>query len=246
MATNLAGMFSAPIDLAATQLGRSVGNSRAAIQDYLRTGGANLDPATTAWCAAFVNSTLGQLGVKGTGSNLAKSFLNFGQETQAPKHGDIAVFSRGDPNGPYGHVAFVDSVNPDGSVRVLGGNQGRSVSYANFPASRVLGFRTFGDGQGGTQVAGGVPTPPARPGGPGTGQTPMAGTALAQALPGATLPGGAMAVPVPVAAAPDPMQVAAAGIAQQFQQRNDEERQAYERRRTALFSPPGSLGGLYG
>jgi uncharacterized protein (TIGR02594 family) len=240
MAGNIAGMFSSPMDLAATQVGRSVGNSRGAIQEYLKNGGANLDPATTAWCAAFVNSSLGQMGLRGTGSNLAKSFLNFGQETKQPQRGDIAVFSRGDPNGPYGHVAFVDSLNPDGSVHVLGGNQGRSVSYADFPASRVLGFRHI-DTAGG-QFAGGSPTPPARPGAPG--QTPLAGTSLAEALPGATLPGGAVAIPVE--APPDPMAVAAAGIAQQFQQRDAEEKRAAEARRTALFSAPGGLGSLYG
>jgi hypothetical protein len=29
----------------------------------------------------------------------------------------------------------------DGNVRVLGGNQGNKVSFAEYPATRVLGFR---------------------------------------------------------------------------------------------------------
>jgi hypothetical protein len=78
----------------------------------------------------------------------------------------------------------------------------------------------------------------------GAGQKPLAGTSLAEALPGATLPGGAVAIPVE--APPDPMAVAAAGIAQQFQQRDAEEKRTAEARRMALFSAPGGLGGLYG
>jgi uncharacterized protein (TIGR02594 family) len=133
--------MTSPMALAASMLGKSEGPDHAALTEYLKNGGANLDPATTAWCAAFVNSTLGQAGLKGTGSNLAKSFLNYGQATDKPQKGDIAVFSRGDPNGPYGHVGFFDSVNPDGTIRVLAGNQGNAVSYGNQPAANLLGYR---------------------------------------------------------------------------------------------------------
>ncbi|MGL4309161.1 MAG: TIGR02594 family protein [Paracoccaceae bacterium] len=129
--------------LAGKQIGLTERDQRAAIQDYLTTGGANLDPATTAWCAAFVNATLEQTGVKGTGSNMARSFLDWGQEVSDPQRGDLAVFSRGDPNGPYGHVGFFDGYNPDGTIRVLGGNQGAegSVSLSNYSPDRLLGFR---------------------------------------------------------------------------------------------------------
>ncbi len=107
----------------------------------MTTGGANLDPATAAWCAAFVNASLGHAGVKGTGSNMARSFLNWGEEVAEPQRGDVAVFSRGDANGPYGHVGFFDSYNPDGTIRLLGGNQGDAVSYANYSPNALLGFR---------------------------------------------------------------------------------------------------------
>lgn len=174
-----------PMELAATLLGKNEVPDNAAIQDYLRTGGVNLDPATTAWCAAFVNSTLAQSGIKGTGSNMAKSFLQFGTGVDTPERGDIAVFSRGDPNGPYGHVGFFDSINPDGTIRVLGGNQGNAVSYSNYPANRLLGYRRAG------------------------GQT-----AVADALVGNTgndaLTGGGSPSPAPAAAAA-PIQVAQAG-----------------------------------
>ena len=130
-----------PIDLAAQQLGLNESDKAAALSDYLNNGGANLDPATTAWCAAFVNATLQQSGQQGTGSNMARSFMNWGQPVDQPQRGDLAVFSRGDPNGPYGHVGFFDGYNPDGTIRVLGGNQGDAVSVASYSPNALLGFR---------------------------------------------------------------------------------------------------------
>lgn len=135
-----------PYDYAATMLGRGEVPDRAALKDFLTTGGANLDPATTAWCAAYVNASLGQAGIEGTGSNMARSFLEWGQPVDQPQKGDIAVFSRGDPNGPFGHVGFFDSYNEDGSLKILGGNQGNAVSIATYPKSRLLGFRRAADG----------------------------------------------------------------------------------------------------
>lgn len=130
-----------PIDIAANAIGLNEGDKKAALTDYLTTGGANLDPATLAWCAAFVNSTLKQAGMEGTGSNMARSFLDWGQPVDQPQRGDIAVFSRGDPNGPFGHVGFFEGYNPDGTIRVLGGNQGDAVSVASYSPDQLLGFR---------------------------------------------------------------------------------------------------------
>ncbi len=127
--------------IASSALGMNETDQAAAIQDYLKTGGANLDPATTAWCAAFVNATLKKGGYEGTGSNMARSFLDWGQEVDKPTRGDLAVFSRGDPNGPYGHVGFFEGYNPDGTIKVLGGNQGDAVSYASYSPDALLGFR---------------------------------------------------------------------------------------------------------
>lgn len=136
-----------PIDIAGRALGLNESDKKAALQDFMATGGMNLDPATRAWCADFVNATLAQTGMKGTGSGMARSFLEWGQGVDQPQRGDIAVFSRGDPNGPYGHVGFFEGYNPDGSIRVLGGNQGDAVSIANYSADQLLGFRR-GEGMG--------------------------------------------------------------------------------------------------
>lgn len=130
-----------PFDLAAKQIGLNERDQNAALQDYLKTGGVNLDPATTAWCAAFVNSTLAQSGQEGTGSNMARSFMDWGQGVDTPEEGDLAVFRRGDPNGPFGHVGFFQGYNPDGTIQILGGNQGDSVNSSSYGADMLLGFR---------------------------------------------------------------------------------------------------------
>lgn len=134
--------MTSPLDVARTILGAAEGKDHAAIMDYLKTGGVNLDPATAAWCAAFVNSTLQQIGMSGTGSNMARSFLEWGNAIEgAPQPGDIGVWPRGnDPK--LGHVGFVESYDPKtGMVSLLAGNQGDAVSVKNMPASGALGFR---------------------------------------------------------------------------------------------------------
>lgn len=136
----------AALSLAASQLGFNERDQQAAIQDYLTTGGANLDPAVTAWCAAFVNATLQQTGIQGTGSNMARSFMDWGQPVTQPQEGDLAVFSRGDPSGPYGHVGFFKGYDDQGNIMVLGGNQGDAVSVAPYSPDRLLGFRRAGEG----------------------------------------------------------------------------------------------------
>lgn len=127
--------------IAGKALGLNENQQNAALKDYLATGGQNIDPATRAWCADFVNATLGQAGIKGTGSGMARSFLDWGQEVDQPQVGDVAVFTRGDPSGPYGHVGFFAGYNPDGTIKLLGGNQGDAVSYASYSPDDLLGFR---------------------------------------------------------------------------------------------------------
>lgn len=131
----------------------------AALKDFLYTGGQNLDPATRAWCADFVNATLKQAGMAGTNSGMARSFLNYGQPVDTPQKGDIAVFRRGDPNGPYGHVGFYEGDDP-GGIRVLGGNQGNAVSSAVYPREQLLGFRRPVAGEQPSAVAQNMPAYP--------------------------------------------------------------------------------------
>ena len=159
-----------PMEIAHGLLGAGEVPNRAAIQDYLRTGGQNLDPVTTAWCAAFVNSSLVQAKFRGTGSMAARSFMNYGEPVAQPQRGDIAVFTRGGPTSGLGHVGFFDSINPDGTIRILAGNQGDAVAYGNMKPDELLGYR-----RPGAKDAVGEATASATGSAPGTG--PAAGLA---------------------------------------------------------------------
>lgn len=129
------------LDLARSQLGLKevpgAGNS-AKIIEFYKEAGVPQESDAVPWCAAFVGSMLKRAGIKGTGSLMARSYLNWGNALQAPRLGCVAVFSRGAP--PSGHVAFVESWDAD-HVRCLGGNQSNAVTEASFARSTVLGFR---------------------------------------------------------------------------------------------------------
>lgn len=127
--------------IAGEQIGMTEGEQNEAIQDFLRTGGQNLNPKELNWCTAYVNASLGHAGMEGTDSLVARSFLNWGEEVTEPERGDIVVLSRGDPNGWQGHVGFFDGYGPDGKIRILGGNQKKGINLSHYDADKLLGFR---------------------------------------------------------------------------------------------------------
>lgn len=154
-----AAAASSPIQIAKQFEGLHETRDRGVIADFIeKSAGKKIDPAQTAWCAAFVNAVLGESGRGGTGSLMARSFLRYGKETNEPTEGDIVVLTRGDPNGPYGHVGFYAGRDENGNVKVLAGNQGNAVSTRSFPESQVLGFRK--PPEAGTPIAG-IETAPA-------------------------------------------------------------------------------------
>jgi uncharacterized protein (TIGR02594 family) len=59
-----------------------------------------------AWCSSFVNWCLGRAGIQGTGSALARSWLDWGQPLDGPVPGCIVVLYRDDPASWKGHVGF--------------------------------------------------------------------------------------------------------------------------------------------
>lgn len=111
------------------------------VQMFATSGHPQITDDETAWCAAFVNYCLSKAGLKGTGKLNARSFLQWGKAIEKPVKGAVAVFSRGDPNGWQGHVAFCTGRTKDGYIEVLGGNQGNSVNAAWYPTGRLLGYR---------------------------------------------------------------------------------------------------------
>lgn len=104
----------------------------------------------TSWCSSFVNWTMQQAGVRGTGSAAARSWLQWGRAVPADarhvRPGDVIVFPRGS-NPAQGHVAIVSDVLGDGRVRVIGGNQAvrgqghDGVTYSERSLASALGVR---------------------------------------------------------------------------------------------------------
>lgn len=129
------------LDLAKAEIGTKEAPGYAnnpVVQKYYEDAGAGKLPDSVPWCAAFVGAMLKRAGVSPSGYLAARSYLTWGQKLSRPIPGAIVVFSRG--NAWQGHVAFFDRDNGN-SLRVVGGNQGDAVTYANYPKSRVLGYR---------------------------------------------------------------------------------------------------------
>jgi uncharacterized protein (TIGR02594 family) len=107
---------------------------------YFRDAGDdNVETEATPWCAAFVGAMLKHAGLQGTGSLLARSYLDWGVALIEGRPGAIAVLSRSD-DPTTGHVGFILGETTD-KLYLLGGNQGDAVAVASFEKSRLLGFR---------------------------------------------------------------------------------------------------------
>lgn len=130
-----AGGVSSAVDLASGLFGASEGANRGSINSFLKRGGVDIDAAQTAWCAAFVNSSLEQVGVKGSGSLTANSFQNWGSSVNLADvmRGDVLLQSRGLGAGqPGGHVGFATGASRMGAsglqLEMLSGNSGNAVT----------------------------------------------------------------------------------------------------------------------
>ena len=120
----------------------ATGHNPKIVQYFADVGHAWVKDDETAWCAAFVGAMLKKAGLPHTGKLNARSYLDWGVPVDLAdaKPGDIVVFSRGDPKGWQGHVAFYVSHNSS-VINVLGGNQNNQVNITPYSRSRLLGIR---------------------------------------------------------------------------------------------------------
>lgn len=110
------------------------------VQFFAEAGHGYVKDDETSWCAAFANAMLKRVGITGTGSLAARSFLNWGEKLDRPRVGCIVVFWRGSPSSWQGHVGFYAGENQT-HIRVLGGNQSNAVNISSYPKSQLLGYR---------------------------------------------------------------------------------------------------------
>jgi uncharacterized protein (TIGR02594 family) len=99
------------------------------------------DDGAVPWCAIFTNAMLERVGVPGTRSGMARSYMAHVRFTTlvGPALGAIVVLSsnRGPASGHVGFYAGEDGL----FVYLLGGNQNDQVTISAFQKKRVVGFR---------------------------------------------------------------------------------------------------------
>jgi uncharacterized protein (TIGR02594 family) len=119
------------------------GHNPKVVDYFAEVGHSWVKDDETAWCAAFVGAMLKRAGLPHTGKLNARSYLGWGEDiaVEDAQLGDVVVFSRGNPNGWKGHVAFLHGFTDRGDLLVLGGNQGNQVNIKSYSRSRLLGIR---------------------------------------------------------------------------------------------------------
>jgi uncharacterized protein (TIGR02594 family) len=137
------------VDAAALLLNKHEGRNTGDINAFLKAGGVDLNAATTAWCAAFVNSALAQVGIQGSGSNVATDFLNWGNKVDPSQiqRGDVLVQDRGLGAGQVGgHVGFATGLVrfQEGimQLQMLSGNASNKVQEDWVNAADVVARRS--------------------------------------------------------------------------------------------------------
>lgn len=135
--------LSRAVQLAAGQ----VGIGEAGIGNYLRQGGVGLDPRNEQWCAAFVNSTLAQSGLKGA-TNVANSFQKWGDNVpvSSVQQGDVVILTRGKgPDVTGGHVGIATGVRQGNKVEIIAGNTSNKVKkyFVENNAENALQVRRY-------------------------------------------------------------------------------------------------------
>jgi len=145
----LAASGSSILDQAKSKVGKTEENTSQELVGYLNqysgTTYKSIAGNANAWCARFVNATLGASGIKGNNSASAASFKTYGQGVWDPskgkdlsgvKSGDIVVVKRNGGSGS--HVAFVQGVDQaTGKIKTVGGNQGVRGSGGGVTESSV-------------------------------------------------------------------------------------------------------------
>jgi uncharacterized protein (TIGR02594 family) len=100
-----------------------------AVQQFMRSKGYRMDDA---WCGDFAAMVITRAG--GTPPKnpaIASNWRTYGVHDDQPRPGDIAVRNTGRTGSPGSHVAIVESVDKDGRVHTIGGNQGRMRGILN-------------------------------------------------------------------------------------------------------------------
>jgi len=123
--------------------GSSQGSGSDVVSEARRYIGTNPTGWASVWCGRFMNLVLERTGRRGTGSNLARSFANYGSRVGGPQVGAIAVMGRSGRaagGSAGGHVGVVSGIDPNGNPIIISGNHGHTVAEAVYPRGRIFAY----------------------------------------------------------------------------------------------------------
>ena len=94
------------------------------------------------WCSSFLNWCCQQVGVRGTNSAAARSWLTWGEEINEPQIGDLVILQRGSSKS-QAHVGFYEGEHQSTKelIKIFGGNQGDEVCSKWMQRSHVIAYR---------------------------------------------------------------------------------------------------------
>jgi uncharacterized protein (TIGR02594 family) len=106
------------------------------VSEARRYLGGNPTGRGSLWCARFMNLVLQHSGYKGTGSDMARSFANYGQRISGPQVGAIAVMGRRGGS----HVGIITGIDAKGNPIMISGNNGNRVREAPISRGRIYAY----------------------------------------------------------------------------------------------------------
>ncbi len=120
----------------ATMMSSGFGGGSDLVSEARRYLGGNPTGRGSLWCARFMNLVLERTGHRGTGSNMANSFANYGHRISGPQVGAIAVMSRRGG----GHVGIITGIDASGNPIMISGNNGNRVREAPVSRGRIYAY----------------------------------------------------------------------------------------------------------
>ena len=131
------------LDIAYQELGVSEiagENHNKRIIEYHLTTSLKASSDEVPWCSSYLNWVFKQVGIKGTNSAMAKSWLDWGEPIIEPVRGCVVVLWRKNKSGPWGHVGFY--VKRDKKyIYLLSGNINNRVTVSKHSKDKILGYR---------------------------------------------------------------------------------------------------------